>query len=170
MIFNMKKIASLFAALSLVSVASASLQPGDSLTPYEIQNTETGKKYCQVCAYSPKAAKIVAFGKLNDAQFWADLQKLQSLHAGYDQKGLGVFAQIIDSTDTKAIHAKAKEMGITFPVVVAVEKDWDEAYKVDGVSRTIYYAQKNRVAWTTVGLSEDTLVVLTEKVQKDARS
>ncbi len=165
----MKKIATFFATLALVSAASASLKPGDSLTPYEIKNAETGQKYCQVCAYSPKAAKIVAFGKMDDAQFWADLQMLQKLHAGYAAKGLGVFAQVIDSDDTKAINAKAKEMGIQFPVVVAVEADWDEAYKVEGVSRTIYYAKKNRVAWTGVGLTEETFTALTDKVQKDAK-
>ncbi|HAV61789.1 MAG TPA: hypothetical protein DCY13_05430 [Verrucomicrobiales bacterium] len=165
----MKNILTLLATVSLVGVASASLKPGDSLTPYEIQNTESGAKYCQVCAYSPKSAKIIAFGKLGDAEFWADLKKLQKLHSGYDAKGLGVFAQILDSTDTKAINAKAKEHGITFPVVVAVEKDWNDAYKVDGVSRTIYYAQKNRVAWTGVGLSETELSALTDKVKEDAK-
>jgi hypothetical protein len=165
----MKKIATLFASVALVGVASASLKPGDSLTPYEIKNTETGRQYCQVCAYSPKAAKIVAFGKLDDAKFWADLQMLQKLHAGFDDKGLGVFAQIIDSSDIKAINAKAKKMGIQFPVVVAVEKDWDEAYQVEGVSRTIYYAKKNRIAWTGVGLSEETFTALSDKVKIDAK-
>lgn len=165
----MKKILTLIASLSLVTLASASLKPGDSLTPYEIQNCDSGQKYCQVCAYSPKAAKIIAFGNINDAAFWADLKKLQKLHSGYDAMGLGVFAQVIDSKDTKAINAKAKEHGITFPVVIAVEKDWDEAYKVEGVSRTIYYAQKNRVAWTGVGLSDEALAKLTEKVKEDAK-
>lgn len=165
----MKKIVTLFATVALASVATASLKPGDSLTPYEIKNAETGKKYCQVCAYSPKAAKIVAFGKMDDAKFWADLQELQKLHASYDAKGLGVFAQVIDGTDIKAINAKAKKLGIQFPVVIAVEKDWDEAYKVDGVSRTIYYAQKNRIAWTGVGLDADTVSALETKVKKDAK-
>lgn len=165
----MKKIVTLFATIAIVSVASASLKRGDSLTPYEIKNAETGKKYCQVCAYSPKAAKIVAFGKMDDAKFWSDLQELQKLHAGYNDKGLGVFAQVIDSSDIKAIDAKAKEMGIKFPVVVAVEKDWDEAYKVEGVSRTIYYAKKNRIAWTGVGLDDATVSALEAKVKKDAK-
>jgi len=165
----MKKIATLFASIVLVGAASASLKPGDSLTPYEIKNTETGRQYCQVCAYSPKAAKIVAFGKMDDAKFWADLQMLQKLHAGYDEKGLGVFAQVIDGTDIKAINTKAREMGIKFPVVIAVEKDWDEAYQVGGVSRTIYYAKKNRIAWTGVGLDAKKLSALENKVKKDAK-
>ncbi len=165
----MKRLLTLLATFAVAGLASASLKPGDSLTPYEIQNCDTGKKYCQVCAYSDKAAKIIAFGKLDDAKFWADLKKLQTLHAGYEAKGLGVFAQVIDSTDTKAITKLAKEHGITFPVVVAAEKDWNEAYKVDGVSRTIYYAQKNRVAWTGVGLSDADVTALTEKVKKDAQ-
>lgn len=165
----MKKFLTLLATVSLSGLASASLKPGDSLTPYEIQNCDTGKKYCQVCAYSDKAAKIIAFGKIDDAQFWADLKKLQALHAGYEAQGLGVFAQVIDSTDTKAIAKLAKQHGVKFPVVVAAEKDWNEAYKVDGVSRTIYYAQKNRVAWTAVGLSDADVATLTEKVKKDAK-
>jgi hypothetical protein len=157
------------AFLSVAGLAAASLKPGDSLTPYEVQNVDTGQKYCQVCAYSSKAAKIIAFGKLDDDQFWADLRKLQALHAGYAETGLGVFAQVIDSSDTKAIHQRARRHGITFPVVVAMEKDWNEAYQVDGVSRTIYYAQKNRIAWTTVGLNEADVTTLTEKVKKDAQ-
>ena len=165
----MKKIATLIATVALASVASASLKKGDSLTPYEITNVDTGKKYCQVCAYSTKDAKIVAFGKMDDAKFWADLQSLQKLHAGYESKGLGVFAQVIDSKDLKAINAKAKKMGISFPVVVANEKDWDEAYKVEGVSRTVYYAKKNRVAWSGVGLDGDTVSALEAKVMKDAK-
>jgi len=165
----MKKILTLIATISLAGSAMASLKPGDSLTPYEIQNVDSGKKYCQVCAYSTKAAKVIAFGKLDDAQFWADLEKLQKLHSGYEEKGLGVFAQVIDSKDTKAIQKKAKEHGITFPVVVATEKDWNDAYKVDGVSRTIYYAQKNRVAWTGVGLTDTDFSALSEKVKSDAK-
>lgn len=165
----MKKLIALLATLSFAGLAGAALKPGDSLTPYEIQNVETGKKYCQVCAYSSKAAKVIAFGNLGDEQFWADLKKLQALHAGYAEKGLGVFAQVLDSTDTKAINQLAKKHGITFPVVVAAEKDWDEAYKVGGVSRTIYYAQKNRVAWTGVGLKDADVSALTEKVKQDAQ-
>jgi hypothetical protein len=164
----MKTLLTLLATFSVAGLASASLKPGDSLTPYEIQNCDTGQKYCQVCAYSDKAAKIIAFGKLTDEKFWADLEKLQKLHAGYADGGLGVFAQVIDSTDTKAINKAAKEHGITFPVVVAMEKDWNEAYKVNGVSRTIYYAKKNRVAWAGVGLSDKDADMLTARVKKDA--
>ncbi len=165
----MKKLITLLATLSFAGLAGASLKPGDSLTPYEIQNVETGKKYCQVCAYSGKSAKVIAFGKLGDEQFWADLKKLQTLHAGYAGKGLGVYAQVLDSTDSKAISKLAKQHGITFPVVVAAEKDWDEAYKVGGVSRTVYYAQKNRVAWTGVGLNDADVAALTERLKKDAK-
>src|SRR5580698_3727824 len=146
---DMKKIALLLAAVSLACATQAALNPGDSLTPYTIHNVATGKEYCQVCAYGAKPAKIVAFGKLNDAAFWADLQKLQALQTANPK--LGVFAQVIDSKNAKSIEAEAQKHGITFPVVVAVEKDWDKAYNVKGVSRTIYYAQqKNKIAWTSV--------------------
>lgn len=167
----MKRIAFIVASISLISLAAqAALKPGDSLTPYEIKNVDTGKEYCQVCAYGTKAGKIIAFGKLNDEAFWADLKKLQGLQDSY--KDLGVFAQIIDSKDTKAIKAAAEKHGIKFPVVIAVEKDWDNAYKVEGVSRTIYYAQKNnKIVWTSVaGLTDALAADLTSKVKKDLAS
>ena len=162
----MKKIALLLTAISLASLCQAALQPGDSLTPYTIHNVATGKEYCQVCAYGAKPAKIVAFGKLHDAAFWADLQKLQALQTANPK--LGVFAQVIDSKNSKTIEAEAQKHGITFPVVVAVEKDWDKAYHVKGVSRTIYYAQqKNRIAWTSIGLDDKAAAELENQVKKD---
>jgi hypothetical protein len=166
----MKKITFLIAALSFAGWAQASLKPGDSLSPYEVKNVDSGKEYCQVCAYGAKAGKIVAFGKLTDEAFWTDLKRLQGLQDSY--KNLGVFAQVIDSKDTKAIKAAAEKHGIKFPVVIAVKKDWDKAYKVDGVSRTIYYAQQdNKIVWTTnAGLSEQSSSELATRVKKDLAS
>ena len=162
----MKKIALLLTALSFASLAQASLKPGDSLTPYTIHNVATDKEYCQVCAYGAKPAKLVAFGKLNDAGFWADLKKLQALQTANPK--LGVFAQVIDSKDLKAIKAAADQNGISFPVVVAVEKSWDKAYKVKGVSRTIYYAQeKNKITWTSVGLDDQAAAALQSHIKQD---
>ena len=166
----MKKIALIIASLSLAGWAHAALKPGDSLSPYEVKNVESGKEYCQVCAYGAKAGKIVAFGKLSDESFWADLKRLQGLQDSY--KTLGVFAQIIDSKDTKAIKQAAEKHGIKFPVVIAVKKDWDNAYKVEGVSRTIYYAQQdNKIVWTsTSGLTDQASSDLSNRVKKDLAS
>jgi peroxiredoxin len=163
----MKKIILLSATLSMAGWTHAALQPGDSLSPYEVKNVASGKEYCQVCAYGTKAGKIVAFGKLNDEAFWSDLKKLQDLQDHY--KNLGVFAQIIDSQDSKAIKQAADRHGIKFPVVVAVKKDWDKAYKVGGVSRTIYYAQQNnKIVWaSTSGLSDQRSSELAERLKKD---
>src|SRR3974390_1847840 len=130
----MKIVIATLVTVGFVGLAQAALKPGDSLRPYEIKNVSSGKQYCQVCAYGAKAAKIVAFGKLKDEAFWADLKDLQKLQDGY--KSLGVFAQVIDSDDTAAIKAAAERHGVTFPVVVAVAKDWDKIYQVRGVSRT----------------------------------
>ena len=164
---NMKHFLTLIAVLSWAASASAALKTGDYLTPYEIKNVETGRQYCQVCAYGAKPGKIVAFGKLKDAAFWADLKKLQALQDEHGQK-LGVFAQVIDSKDLKAIKAAATSHGIIFPVVVAVERNWDKAYKVKGVSRTIYYGQRdNKIAWTSVGLDGAAARQLQEQVKKD---
>jgi len=165
----MKKFGTLLAIIAVASAANAALKTGDSFTPYEIKNVETGKEYCQVCAYGTKPGKIIAFGKLTDESFWADLKKLQALQNEYSK--LGVFAQVLDSKDSDAIKAAAKKHGITFPVVVAVKKDWDKAYKVDGVSRTIYYAkQDNKIVWTGVGLSEQAATELQNRVKKDLAS
>lgn len=166
----MKKTLLVLATFAVAGLANAALKPGDSLTPYEIQNCDTGQKYCQVCAYSEKPAKVIAFGKMNDEKFWADLERLQKLHTKFADQGLGVFAQVIDSKDTKAIDKLAKKHGITFPIVVPMEKDWNEFYEVNGVSRTIYYAKKNRVAWTTVGLTDKGFTTLSTHVEKDAQS
>jgi hypothetical protein len=165
----MKKIALMLAAVSMAGFSQAALNPGDSLTPYTIHNVSTGKEYCQVCAYGAKEAKVVAFGKLGDAKFWADLQKLQALQTANPK--LGVFAQVIDSKDALVIKAAADQHGITFPVVVAVEKDWDNKYNVKGVSRTIYYAQqKNNITWTSTGLDGKAASELEQHVKKDLAS
>ena len=47
----MTKTILVLAFLSLAGWAHAALKPGDSLSPYEIKNVDTGKQYCQVCAY-----------------------------------------------------------------------------------------------------------------------
>jgi hypothetical protein len=162
----MKKIALMLAAFSFAALSHAALKPGDSLSPYQIKNVSTGKQYCQVCAYGAKSGKIVSFGKLKDEAFWTDLKKLQAI-ADKNPK-LGVFAQVIDSKNAKAIQATADKHGITFPVVVAVEKDWDKAYDVKGVSRTIYYArQKNNIVWTATGLDDKAASELESQVAKD---
>jgi hypothetical protein len=157
------------ALLGCVLAANAALKPGDSISPYIIHNADTGKEYCQVCAYGTKQAKIVAFGKLADDKFWSDLSELQALQDKFEN--LGVFAQVIDSKDMGAIKAAAAKHGIHFPVVVAVEKDWDDAYQVHGESRTIYYARRNNaIAWTSRGLDQKKTETLKELVAKDLQS
>ena len=165
----MKKLALLLAAMAFAGVTQAALKPGDFLTPYISHNVSTGKELCQVCAYGAKTAKIVAFGKLSDAAFWADLQKLQTLQDA--NPNLGVFAHVFDSTDADAIKAEAAKHGITFPVVMTAEKEWNDKFRVDGVSRTIYYAQqKNNITWTATGLDDKSQADLTGRVKKDLAS
>ena len=125
----MKRLATLLATLSLVGFAHAGLKRGDSLTPYELNNVETDKEHYQVCACAGKAkvVSVVASGKLKDESFWATLKRIQKMWARNNK--LRVFAQIIDSEDANAIETAAKEHGITFPVVVAKQKEWDKYYK-----------------------------------------
>jgi peroxiredoxin len=165
----MKKLILVSVLASLTMVAQAALKPGDKLQPYEIKNTATGEKYCQVCKYGPKAGKIVAFGKLGDAKFWADLKELQTLQDKYEK--LGVFAHVIDSTDAKAIQEMAKKNGITFPVVMGTDDSVDKIYKVNGESRVIYYAkQNNEIVWSYIGLDGKAGDKLSKKVSKDMKS
>jgi hypothetical protein len=163
----MKKIALMLLAVSVAGLSQAALKPGDNLSPYVIHNVATGKEYCQVCAYGAKQGKIIAFGKLNDESFWTDLQKLQKIQNANPK--LGVFAQVIDSKDSDVIKAAADKHGITFPVVVAVEKDWNKKYDINGASRIIYYAhQKNDIVWTSSnGLDSKSADELGSRVKKD---
>ena len=164
----MKKLILLSVLASLTMVAQAALKPGDKLQAYEIKNAATGEKYCQVCKYGPKAGKIVAFGKLNDEKFWADLKELQGLQDKYEK--LGVFAHVIDSTDAKAIQEAARKNGITFPVVMGTDDSADKIYKVNGESRVIYYAkQDNEIVWSNVGLEGKAADQLSKKVSKDLK-
>jgi peroxiredoxin len=164
----MKKLILVSVLVSLTMVAQAALKPGDKLQPYEIKNTATGEQYCQVCKYGPKDGKIVAFGKLDDAKFWADLKELQGLQDKYTK--LGVFAHIIDSKDAKAIQEVAKKNGITFPVVMGTDDSVDTIYKVNGESRVIYYAkQNNKIVWSNVGLDGKAGEKLSKKVSKDLK-
>jgi peroxiredoxin len=164
----MKRIIVLATLVALSAVAQAALKPGAKLQAYEIKNTATGEKYCQVCKYGPKDGKIVAFGKLKDEKFWADLKELQGLQSKYEK--LGVFAQVIDSDDAAAIQAAAKKNGITFPIVTGTDDAVDKIYKVNGESRVIYYAKKdNKIVWSNVGLEGKSAQKLSKRVAKDLK-
>jgi hypothetical protein len=165
----MNKLFVLAALVGLSTVAQAALKPGAKLQAYEIKNTATGEKYCQVCKYGPKDGKIVAFGKLNDEKFWADLKELQGLQSKFEN--LGVFAHIIDSDDASAVQAAAKKNGITFPVVIGTDDSANTIYKVNGESRVIYYAKKdNKIVWSNVGLEGKNAQKLSKRVAKDLKS
>ena len=158
-----KYVLPVIAALALSS-AGAALPPGSNLAPYEIKNTASNETYCQMCAYSSKPATVAAYGKLGDAAFWTDLEKLQTLQK--DHPTVGFYAQVLDSTDAKAIQAEVKKHGISFPVVYAVEKDWEDTYKVGGVSRTVYLSKNFKVSWSNVGLDEKSVAAIQEKLGK----
>ena len=163
----LKSILATFLTLVAVTSVRATLSPGANLAPYEIHNTADGEEYCQMCAYGSKPATIAAYGKLADTAFWADLEKLEALHKQFPSAGF--FAQVLDSRDAAAIQTEAKKHGITFPVVYPVEADWDDVYKVEGVSRTVYYSKEFKVAWSSVGLDEKSLSVVQSNLDKDAR-
>ena len=162
-----------FFAVTLLLAATAptflraELKPGADLAPYEVKNTATGKEYCQMCAYGAKPATVAAYGKLDDAAFWADLKKLQAYHTRFPEAGF--FAQVLDSTDAKAIAAKAKANGITFPVVYATEANWNDVYKVDA-SRTVYVSKKFRVVYSTVGLDDQPTAELEARLRQELKS
>ena len=139
----MKRLATLLATLSVVGFAHAGLKHGDSPTPYEVKNVETNKEYRQACACARKGVDVVAFGKLKDEKFWGRLKIIQKVWTRNNK--LRAIAQIIDSEDAKAIQAAAEEHGITFPVIVAKQKEWDNAYRKGG--RIVFTIRPAHICW-----------------------
>ena len=158
---------STIAVFAGLAFAHAELPPGANVLPYEIHNTASGKEYCQMCAYAERPATVAAYGKLADEAFWTDLQKLQKLQR--EHQNFGFFGQVLDSTDSAAIQAAAKKHGITFPVVYAVDPDWEKTYQVKGVSRTVYYSNDFKIAWSSVGLDDKGLATIVGKIKADPR-
>ena len=155
--------------MTVLSVRSmAGLAPGANVLPYEIHNTATGKEYCQMCAYSERPATVAAYGNLHDEQFWADLEKLQTIQK--DHPNFGFFGQVLDSNDSKAIQDEAKKHGITFPVVYSVDPDWEKIYQVGKTSRTIYYSSQFKIVWSGVGLDDKSLATIESKLKGDSQS
>jgi len=141
----MKRLTTLLATLSVVGFAHAGLNPGDSLTPYEVKNVEIDKESCQACACPRKGVSVVAFGKLKDEKFWATLKIIQK--AWTRNNKLRAFAQIIDSEDANAIKAAADEHGITFPVVVAERRESDKAYTAGG-GQIVFKTRPAHICWS----------------------
>ena len=159
----------LFFVMTVLSARSmAGLAPGANVLPYEIHNTATGKEYCQMCAYSERPATVAAYGNLHDEQFWADLEKLQAIQK--DHPNFGFFGQVLDSNDSKAIQDEAKKHGVIFPVVYAVDPDWEKVYQVGKTSRTIYYSNQFKIVWSGVGLDDKSLTTIEGKIKGDAQS
>ncbi len=165
---NLRSLTLLAAVAAFASAARAELPAGANVLPYEIHNTATGKEYCQMCAYSERPGTVAAYGKLADPQFWADLEKLQALQASH--KNIGFFGQVLDSTDSAAIQAEAKKHGITFPVVYAVDPAWEQTYKVEGVSRTVYYSSNFKIDWSGIGVDDKAVAAIESKIKSDPRS
>ena len=147
------------------AVSWAGLAPGANVLPYEIHNTSTGEQYCQMCQYAERPATVAAYGKLHDDAFWKDLEKLQAIQKAH--KNFGFFGQVLDSNDSAAIQAEAKKHGITFPVVYAVDPDWERVYQVGGVSRTVYYSNNFKILWAGVGLDDTALAAINGRIKAD---
>ena len=159
---------SITAAASFTPLARAELPSGANVLPYEIHNTATGQEYCQMCAYDERPATVAAYGKLGDPQFWADLEKLQALQETH--KNIGFFGQVLDSTDSTAIQAEAKKHHITFPVVYAVDPAWEQTYKVEGVSRTVYFSSQFKIGWSGIGLDDKSVAIIESKIKSAPNS
>ncbi len=151
--------------IRLPATAWAGLQPGANVLPYEIHNTASGEQYCQMCQYADRPATIAAYGKLHDTAFWQDLEKLQALQKAH--QSFGFFGQVLDSTDSAAIQAEAKKHGITFPLVYAVDPEWEKVYQVGGASRTVYYSNNFKIGWAGVGLDAAALAAITGRIKAD---
>ena len=120
-----------------------------------------------MCAYSSRPATVALYGNLHDEAFWSDAAKLQAVYSAH--KNFGFFAQVLDSTDSAAIQAEAKKHGVTFPVVYAVDPDWEKVYQVGGVSRTVYYSTDFKIGWSGVGLDDAALKTIESRIKADPR-
>jgi len=103
-----------------------------------IQVTQALRAYAQ-----RKGVDVVAFGRLKDEKFWGRLKIIQK--AWTRNNKLRAIAQIIDSEDVNAIKAAAEEHGITFPVIVAKQKEWDNAYRNGG--RIVFTIRQAHICW-----------------------
>ena len=76
---------------------------------------------------------------------------------------------MLDSTDSGAIQAETKKHGISLPIVYAVDPDWEKTYQVKGVSRTVYYSNDFKIAWSGIGLDEKSVGIIAGKIQSNPR-
>jgi hypothetical protein len=77
---------------------------------------------------------------------------------------------VFDSDDAAAVRAEAVKHGITFPVVITSDKNWEQYFKVGGVSRTIYFAKADSsVTWAGTGLDEKNLAALEAEVRANVK-
>ncbi len=92
------------------------------------------------------------------------MKALQNFHGSL--KDIGVFAHVFDSDDAKAVRAEAVKHAITFPVVITADKNWEQLFKVEGVSRTIYFGKADgTVTWAGTGLDEKNLAALGAEIR-----
>jgi hypothetical protein len=134
---------------------------GDSLKAFIVQDCNSEKKYCQVCAYSGKPS-IMAVGAVDDKDFESDLIAIQEVITSsggsqltafavlgpFDEHGLGYFKD--EAGAIKKLNAMRKKNGITFPIHIlpkelsASQKQnyatFARAYDVPK-SRTIFFAE-----------------------------
>lgn len=170
----MKKARPIFVCVVLLGLtllpplpsARAGVPVGAMLPPYEVHNVATDSEYSPWEALRGKAATVAYFASIKDPQFWADCQKLQALQAAFPN--VGVFAQLVDGGNASLLAARARESGVTIPIVYAVGDEWKEALRVKtekDMSHQVYLSRNLRLEWSAVGLTDQTLAELTRRLK-----
>ncbi len=153
-------------------LAESGLGVGGELKPFEIVNSETGERYCQICKFGA-SPKIMAVGALDDVDFHDDLQNLDAVVKKYNTergddalKAFGVVTVIRDGKsitplqEREALLERVKQLRATLrvdiPIVVPAlqeagpNKAFDDYYNITK-SRTVMFADgRNAVKFSAV--------------------
>ncbi len=153
-------------------LAESGLGVGGELKPFEIVNSETGERYCQICKFGA-SPKIMAVGALDDVDFHDDLQNLDAVVKKYEAKqggetlkAFGVVTVIRDGKsitplqEREALLEQVKALRATLrvdiPLVVPAlqeegpNKAFDDYYNITK-SRTVMFADgRNAVKFSAV--------------------
>ena len=146
----------------------STLALGEPFAAFDIVNSESGERYCQVCRYGPKP-KIMAVGTLDDEAFVGDLRALEALLARHEGAVAG-FAVIAEAEEGLLVtpverheqllaeaEALRTRLGLSFPVVLPAPGDQGqrngifESHYALSHSRTIMCTDaRNRVVYSEV--------------------
>lgn len=171
--------------LALAQGAAACKKPeprtrgvGDALKSFIVEDCESRKQYCQVCAFSGQPI-LMAVADISDAAFEDDLARMQKLVDANAEKGLkafAVFGAVRDGrleTVSPADHDKTiaqlaalkSRLGVTFPLTVLPNEmrskelsqfaKFNDVYELKGSRMVLLADKESRVVFADVIRSAD---------------